>query len=68
MKKEGMMIRSLLVCLGIVGTIWFIIPLFRSGSINIGTITGVGVFGALILYGIMLDKANKGVVSLWNNI
>ena len=36
---------------GVVGFLWFLMPLIMYGSINLGNITGMIVFVALFIYG-----------------
>lgn len=47
--------------------LWFAIPMLVKGIINIGNITGMVIFGLLLLYGIFQRRVNACMICLWDS-
>ena len=59
---RSMIFSIIFILLGICGLFFYIFPLFVRGNVNIGTVTGIVIFGLFTLYGIfkpIVDKAVK---------
>ncbi len=65
--KKHPIIRGVILIIGIVFLIWFIIPLFTNVMVNIGMLTGIGVFALLTLYGIFFYPVNSFLSRLWKS-
>ena len=66
-KKKHKVARALLILIGGIFVIWFLLPPLTGVIPNIGTFTGLGVFGLLLLYGIFLDPVNRFLGKLWKS-
>lgn len=57
--------RIILLTLGIIGIIWFAIPLFVASSLNIGNATGIVIFLCMLMYAIAMKKTNEILIHIW---
>ena len=64
-KKSRRIIRSILIIIGCIFFLWFLLPVFTNVRPNIGNLTGMTVFGLLILYGIFFAPVNRVLSGLW---
>jgi len=64
--NRKMIIRELITIIGILGVIWFLLPLFTSFILNIGNLTGIVVFSGFIIYGILMPYINRFIVCAWH--
>lgn len=58
-------IRYMIVIVAAVGYLWFAAPLAAKRIVNIGNLTGMAVFGLLLLYGCYLKRIGPWIVRLW---
>ncbi len=59
-------INILLILTGFAGVIAFILPFLSNRILNVGNLTGLLVFGCILIYGIFLKQINRFVKFLWN--
>ncbi len=63
MRKRGIKnrgwLRGMLICIALVGLLWFLVPLSLSVSLNIGNATGILVCILLGAYGIWMHKIHE---------
>lgn len=57
-----------LMIIGLVGLIWFLLPVFTHGIWNIGNITGVGVFIIILLAGVFKKRVSVFIAQLWQHM
>lgn len=55
----------LFIILGTVGLFFYIYPLTVRGNVNIGTVTGVVLFGFLLFYGIFKPVVDRWISRVW---
>lgn len=53
-----------LMIIGLIGVIWFFLPVPVAGF-NIGNVTGLIVFGLILVYGILFHRVNRVFGRLW---
>ena len=58
--------RIIFIVLGIIVLLWFLIPVPLTGTVNIGTVTGVVIGALLLVYGIWQPQINKLIASGWH--
>lgn len=49
--KRGVYVAIVMMIFGVLGFLWFLMPLIMYGSLNLGNITGMLVFAVLFIYG-----------------
>ncbi len=59
------MIRVILFVVGILGLVWFLLPLFKYGVLNIGNATGIIIFLLVIVYGLKMQRINNWIIKVW---
>lgn len=64
-EKKHSIIRAIVITVGAIFLIWFLIPLFTNVKTNIGNLTGMAVFAAVLLYGIFFDPVNQFLRRCW---
>lgn len=52
-------LRGALICLAVIGLIWFLVPLSLSVSLNIGNATGIAVCLLLVVYALFMPKVQN---------
>lgn len=70
MSKNSLLSRVLRfigVTVGVIGFLWFILPMVVAGIMNIGNVTGIVVSVLFILYMTFLPMINKWVRKVWSN-
>lgn len=60
-----MILRLLFVGIGGIGLVWILVPVAVGRIVNIGTVTGVLVFGMLAGYGLFMKPCNRMLANLW---
>lgn len=60
--------RIVLIVLGIVLVLWFLVPVPLTGTVNIGTVTGVAVGALLLVYGIWQPQIHRLIAAGWHSI
>lgn len=63
--KKIYLLRILLITAGILGGIWFLTPVIVGRIINIGSVTGLLVFGGITVYGILMTWFNRLFSKIW---
>lgn len=58
-------LRLLFVGIGGIGLIWILVPVAVGRIINIGTVTGILIFGMLVGYGLFMKQCNRLLANLW---
>ncbi len=64
-KAAGIILRLCLIAVGCIGIIWLMTPVIVGRIINIGTVTGILVFGILAGYGMFMKQCNRVLGGLW---
>ena len=70
MSKNSLLSRVLRfigVTIGVIGFLWFILPMVVAGIMNIGNVTGLVVSVVSILYMTFLPMINKWIGKVWSN-
>lgn len=67
-KSYGHKTNLILVIVGIVFLIWFSVPVFTYGILNIGNGTGVLLSVCLIIYAVKMTSVNNSVRNLWKHV
>lgn len=57
--------QLLFVGIGGAGILWFMVPVVVGRIINIGTVTGIVIFGMIIGYGVFMGWCNRILANLW---
>jgi len=60
--------RIILIILGIIVVLWFMLPVPVTGTVNIGTVTGLGIGALLLIYGIWQPSINRLIARLWHTV
>lgn len=63
--KKGYLLRIILITAGILGGVWFLTPVIVGRIINIGSVTGLLVFGGITVYGIWMPWFNRLFSKIW---
>lgn len=64
-KNKHSVIRTIIITFGALFLIWFLIPFFTNVRPTIGNLTGIGVFAAVLLYGIFFEPVNGFLQRCW---
>lgn len=64
---KNKIVKGLLIFIGSVFTLWFLAPIVSKGIINIGSITGIVLFGGILLIGLYFDKFTGTIKNICKN-
>ncbi len=67
MSGRKKILRTMIVILGILGVIWFCIPLVKHKILNIGNATGIVVFLCMVIYGMKMPLIHQWLIRIWDN-
>lgn len=64
-KAARVILRLFLVGIGGLGILWLMVPVIVGRIVNIGTVTGILVFGMVAGYGLLMGWCNRVLSNLW---
>lgn len=64
-KAARVILRLFLVGIGGLGILWLMVPVIVGRIVNIGTVTGILVFGIVAGYGLFMGWCNRVLANLW---
>ena len=65
MKNKRSVTQIIITAVGLILTVWFILPIVTFGILNIGNATGITAGVLLTLYGLFAPKVNRMLLELW---
>ena len=60
--------RIVLIVLGVLVGLWFLIPVPLTGTVNIGTVTGLALGALLLVYGIWQPQIHRLIQAGWHSV